>query len=460
MLQQCPIRVILWPERLLRWSKSGAARLSNPGIARGRVRHRVPPTEPSEDEVFGAAIERHGNVILGGVRNSRRSNKRRNPGAQLVEFKPADRCFTHERCGLGTAPDGEFGFVVCRAESMMTSWKERDAAIWLAALRSGASRADEKPETERWINFFYGSPPALDRVTLERVLQSPEAPRENCVRRIRSLRDSRQRCARFVRDAVHKVWPRVSPGVEVLANACANLVRGDWLSRMGTPLQCLLVTAFGVGAVALLIFVGRGRALFAAALLLALVLAVSLSLQWHFGLWWNWLVPALAQLPSATLFAFVCPRLPTIAFISYRREGGNKHCPGVAQRTADRGYDAISRCDGLGRGRVRAAATPGIERAPNFMLVLSPGAFDDRINRKGDWLRRGVYPRALVRGKTIIRCWPKALPSRRRKIAEGMTRLADFESIPVHASIGKRPLTSSKFLRPKKRRRAVEPETD
>jgi len=92
-------------------------------------------------------------------------------------------------------------------------------------------------------------------------------------------------------------------GVAIHATACLNLIRGDYLRRLGGGTERIVVLLFGV------IF-GAGLAFFRPiqAFLLALLAAIVIALadylcfvQWHY--WFPFLIPIVVQIPLALLWS-------------------------------------------------------------------------------------------------------------------------------------------------------------
>lgn len=138
--------------------------------------------------------------------------------------------------------------------------------------------------------------------------------------------------------------------------------------------------------------------LVAVGLFIGLALA-SLLVQWKIFLWWNWLVPAAVQLPLAVLLCYLCPRLPRVAFISYRREGGKDFAVMIMQALRARGYDVfIDVKDNHPGEDWWAQLKAGITATPNFILILTPGMFGER---KEDWVREEIV-HALASNKKFV----------------------------------------------------------
>ncbi len=362
-------------------------------------------TEKPEDDVFAAAIRLHRNVILGSVPKKSTFQTMDQPGARLVEFNPPSK-LEAASAGWGLLLIGDLDSSF-RVRKMLTEWEGHDTAIWLAAKQSGKIPVGEKSKDERWINF-YGAPPALNRVSLSQVLGvgdqrlSPDFLRGKVVF-VGSAPSIIS--ASGQRDVIATPYTRFghdfTPGVEVSANAYANLVSKDWLHRLGTPLQCLLTIIFTAGAIGAFVWLGRSWSIPVALILLIALFGLTLFLQWSLGWWWNWLVPAVIQLPLAMLLVFFCPRLPMVAFISYRRQGGDKFALAVLHGLWTRGFDAFLDVKDISSGEWLPQLLKGIERSPNFILILSPNLLAEKKDGDADWVREEIL-HALARGKKIV----------------------------------------------------------
>src|SRR5207237_5913362 len=108
------------------------------------------------------------------------------------------------------------------------------------------------------------------------------------------------------------------------------------------------------------------------------------------GVWFNWLVPAAIELPLAALVAVLCPYLPMVAFISYRRDGGDKFALAILHGLWARGYDAFLDVKDISSGEWLPQLMAGIDRAPNFILILSAGALAERQKDERDWIREEI----------------------------------------------------------------------
>lgn len=393
--------------------------------------------QPDADGAFAEAIRRHGRVILGGVTEATTHQMGKSAGASVVEVRPPVDALREAAAGWGmllvAGEDGAFG-----VRRLIAQWKDTPTVPWLAAQHNRVLGEGDDPRADRWINF-YGPSPALDQVTLGEVLglggrQMPPG----CLRGkvVFVGFDSSVTPASGRRDLFATPYTRVgkslTPGVEICANAYANLANRDWLHRVGMPLQCLLALAFGAVALAAMLLSPRRGLWVAAVILFIAVASASVVAQWKYHTWWNWLAVAGVQLPLTALLVLLFPRLPAVAFVSYRRDGGAAFVKALHEamlrRHKDTLYDA-----GLGSGEFPPQIFKMIERTPNVLLVLSPGALDERIQRPEDWLRKEVA-HSLAKGKNVV---PILLPGFQFHSAtampEDMKKLPDLQSVTHHA---------------------------
>jgi CHASE2 domain-containing sensor protein len=384
--------------------------------------------EQPEDDAFAAAIRRHTNVIVGYLPKTTVHQVGDYPGARQFEFRIAPKLQSAAAdSGLLLATDLDASF---RVRRMLTSWEGHDTVAWLAAKRSGL--VETTPPPERWINF-YGPPPVFTELTLGELLDPNQRIGPGLVRNkvvfigVAPTIISPNGQADVISTPYTRMGKPFTPGVEVLANIYANLVAKDWLRELSLPVQCALSVLLGVGALAFLLWIRSRRVLLGALTLFVLIAASGIVTQWYFGFWFNWLVPAVAQVPAAALIAVLCPRLPMVAFISYRRSGGDKFALAIVHALQARGYDAFLDVNDLASGDWLPQLLAAIDRAPNFVLILSPGALDERPPDERDYTREEIFY-AIKRQKKIIPillegcAFPKPLP-------------AGMESLPTKQAI-------------------------
>jgi adenylate cyclase len=253
--------------------------------------------DPAGDEAFAEAIRRNGRVILGaameiyqplgGVAQERvlppiRLLRRAAAGWGVLAFRPVDPDYAVRQMYLGT--------------------DDLPSATWRAAVSLGAKAAQDKPETNelRWLNY-YGSPGKFPSISFVQAIEPEGLPPDFFKDKIvlvggraavGYLRESRDEFATpYSRLAGGK-----STGLEVHSTILLNLLRGEWLTRLGSKQETLVVIAVGL----LLGLLALVRPLFAT--FAALVAAIAFScfawwLVWHERIWFGWLNPVAIQIP-------------------------------------------------------------------------------------------------------------------------------------------------------------------
>jgi hypothetical protein len=167
----------------------------------------------------------------------------------------------------------------------------------------------------------------------------------------------------------------------LLANACANLVHGDWLRRIPTAIQGAIAALFGPLAVTWLALFSRKRwqlCVSAGALFLVVALS-SVSVQWRTLYWWNWLVLAIVQIPAAALIGFLCPRPLAHVFIGYRRGCDRDMARLLCAKLEAEGYDCCMDEKRLVAGdRWKSVLRREIRRRETILIFLSAKALEGK----------------------------------------------------------------------------------
>ena len=118
------------------------------------------------------------------------------------------------------------------------------------------------------------------------------------------------------------------------------------------------------------------------------------------------------------------------AFISYRRSGGLEIARSIHTALLDSGYSAFFDIDYIKEGEFPDAINQSINRALNFVIILSPNSLDRCVNDEGDWVRKELSL-ALKLKKVIIpiTCtgfkYPDDLP-------EDIARIRYIQSLPYN----------------------------
>jgi hypothetical protein len=165
-------------------------------------------------------------------------------------------------------------------------------------------------------------------------------------------------------------------------------------------------------------------------LFVVLVFASALIMQTHYRIWWNWMVPAAVLTPMGALLAVICPRLPLIAFISYRRRGGDALAIAVVHALQARGFSAFLDIKDNSTGDWPTQLKTGIDKAPNFVLLLTENIFSQTTDPEKDWVVQEIK-HALASGKRIISLRTKTfvLPESWPK---GLERLNSYQGLEYH----------------------------
>jgi hypothetical protein len=229
---------------------------------------------------------------------------------------------------------------------LVTHWRNTPTLPLAVAINYGDRGRQETNRAERWMNYC-GPSPALDRVTMGEVLglggqrMAPGALRGKVVF---VGFDAAVTPATGVRDTFATPFGRFTPGVEILANAYANLANRDSLRQLSLPVQAAFALVFGaVSLIGLLAAGGRWQWVAAAVLGLG-VLAVAAILHHSLHYWWNWLALAAVQLPLTLLLVFFLPTAAGCGIHQLPAPGGRFVCDSAARRVACARQGCVDRC--------------------------------------------------------------------------------------------------------------------
>lgn len=175
---------------------------------------------------------------------------------------------------------------------------------WVAADVAGAGLQD--PGTKRWM-LFYGTQKALPNVSYYQVLEpnaiNPRVFKDKVVFvgqapkiTLQGGRSGDQYATPFTR------WTGfLTPGVELQATACLNLLRREWLIELSPFSELILLAATGLsigfgliwGRTRLVILLGIG--------IFILMLDLGVMLVWKYHYWFPWMIAGGAQVLVAML---------------------------------------------------------------------------------------------------------------------------------------------------------------
>lgn len=284
-----------------------------------------PSDDPAVDLAFAAAMRRfrgvdeHGEPLPGAVRRHvflgcARDTSRKTGYAMETLVVPCDVL-------LDAADD--FGLVSFDEDSFMirrlsTGTPDEPSLAWKAAQAAGASLDEASRMTPRWFNFA-GPPPGVssrdDTVPIESVDAGTVLaghPMSGFFRDKIVVVGGQpgivgQQLGKdlfetpFHRFPVGGKLPLMS-GVEVQANALANLLNGNWLIRSAEGLDRWMIILCGIVCGGMLSLLKPMRAIIAACALPIAAALVGLLTMHHGRLWIPWSVIAFLQVPVALVW--------------------------------------------------------------------------------------------------------------------------------------------------------------
>lgn len=250
--------------------------------------------QPAADERLVKAAASHGNVIVAGKITPIIVNGEIVGGAPTPPFEELRSVVPW---GLAESGDGDR---VIRLHA--SRFLDVDTLAWKVAQRVPTNHLD-RASTERWLNY-YGPPGTVPLVSYHEVLETNFLGSEifsNKVVYIGALYNVGFTGGKGTDDfrTPYSLWTnRRSPGVEINATACLNLLRGDWLTRMSPWLEAALIVLLGLAIGGGLTRLRLGQAAIVGTACAVLVLLVAVIMAWRYHILFSWLVIAGVQLPA------------------------------------------------------------------------------------------------------------------------------------------------------------------
>jgi adenylate cyclase len=259
---------------------------------------------PEADAMFAQAIRRHGKVVLAASLSATQHSAALGQKLDL----PLDT-FRDAAAAFGVVqllPDP--GFFIRRQFPGTEQVPSLAAAI---ARVAGAAPAVDDPrrQPQRWFHH-YGPPGVIPSVSYHQALRPDGTPpgffRDKIV--LVGRRTSADFAGAEKEDfsTPYSLWTgKFATGVELHAVAAVNLLRNDWLRRLGKAAEVgllLILGAFiGYFLPQLPVLAGAGAAA-AAAIVVALGAHL---LVWKQLVWFGWLIPVSAQIPAALAWTLI-----------------------------------------------------------------------------------------------------------------------------------------------------------
>jgi adenylate cyclase len=294
-----------------------------------------PSADPSADEEFGAAMRRNGRVVLV-------TDYGKQVQANFVTDGPIPTIdvLNDAAAASGLAKIGyEPGRFVRRLDTGTDSYP---SASWAAATFLGApvTKRPERRVEQRWINY-YCAPGQFRAVNFDRALSADDQTagyfRDKIV--VVGAADDpadifQTPHSRFL-SGVFSNGP-VSPGAAIHAMSLLNLVRGDWLKRLGLAAELTILIAWGIFITTALMLVRPWPAIGLALLLGGLFAAAAILLALRAHVWFPWAIPVAAQMPLALMWAV---GFESVRRRRLRRAFGLYLSPYMADRIANSNFD-------------------------------------------------------------------------------------------------------------------------
>lgn len=284
-----------------------------------------PSSNPEVDQNFASAMRRFRGVD---------ENDNRIPDAQKRQVFLGCARDTSRKTGyeietlivpndtlLGAADD--FGLVFFNEDSFMvrrltTGTPDEPSLAWKAALGAGADLDEESRMNERWLNFA-GPAPGTDRREQKVPIESVDAsvvlsgdPMGNFFRNKIVVIGGQpgvvgQELGKDLFETPFHRFPvsgkvALMSGVEVQANALANLINRNWLTRSDEHFDRYIVIACGFLMGGLLSVLKPVRALLVSFSFLLIAAATGVFTVHYHNLWIPWSIPAFVQLPLALVW--------------------------------------------------------------------------------------------------------------------------------------------------------------
>ena len=261
-----------------------------------------PQPGSNADSELAEAIRRHGKVVLVGdfVNQWQGDYATSSPLPPITAL--SDAAAGWGLANVLTDSDQE-------VRSLSTGTEEIPSVDWVGAVRLGVetTRFPQSRSIGRWMNY-YCPPMALRAVNLDHALESDGLPAGYFRNKIVIVgsraeggvagagRDEFRTPFSFRNDSA-------APGATIHAFALLNLVRGDWLTRLGFAEESALVFFWGIiVSIGLLWLRPWPATLVAPAVFCAFALAATyVQVRWH--VWFAWLVPAAAQTSVALVWS-------------------------------------------------------------------------------------------------------------------------------------------------------------
>ena len=263
---------------------------------------------PETDRSFAEAIRRNGHVILAADYSANVLASDEHKRTREMTLTPPYPPFTEAAAGWGLAqlqPDEDF---LVREHNHGPPDNDFVSLTWAAArmLHLPVAAADQERFRERWVNY-YNSPANFVGMSYKLAFDKPPAYFRNKIVFIGGRPQTgglRERKDQF--RSPYTTWytnPVFIPAMDVHATVLLNLIREDWLRKLSTASEWILILLaalfFGLG----LMYFRPSAAVGVAALGAVGFTLLALLLFGLRGIWFPWMVIVAAQAPFGLLCA-------------------------------------------------------------------------------------------------------------------------------------------------------------
>lgn len=258
------------------------------------------PQAADSDRALAQAIARNGNVLLVSIYGRNRQAEIRN--SQLLQPFQA---LLDAGAVTGVSDPGrdQHGWV----RRFYNGDTRTPGLAWLAAQRVGSKFTQNHPEPDNriWLNY-YGPPRTLRSVSLADVPLQPPGFFKDQVVFIGSLQDiayPQEDIDQFNTPYSRWMYKSSAAGVEIVATAFLNLLRGEGFYRMSTlqEFRILLFTGLLLGAG--LVWLRPWWAVGMAGIAAAVITMVAPYFAWQTHYWFAWMIIPALQIPVALSWA-------------------------------------------------------------------------------------------------------------------------------------------------------------
>jgi adenylate cyclase len=306
--------------------------------------------DETADKEFAAAIRAHGRVVL--VANYEKELQ----ANYLSEVQvPPIAILSEAAAGVGlaritpdatTGSEGQADTIGHYIRKLDPGTDSHPSASWVAATVLGAPITKDQSHRldSRWIHY-YCAPFEFRRVNFDAALSDDKEMRKYLNDKIVVVGVSdnpedtfRTPHSRFGSGLIFE--GPTAPGAAIQAISLLNLVRGDWLSRLGLKKEMGIIVAWGIFASISLMLLRPWFAIGAATLMATLftVFAMLLPIRQH--VWFAWAIPVLVQTPIALIWGVGYQYIVEARRSrQIRRAFGLYLSPYMADRIANRDFD-------------------------------------------------------------------------------------------------------------------------